>query len=422
MIAPSAQPRIVSPRWQRGGWILLTVLCYVLYLNVLTLLLWGVFLHHASAAVVNIAILTSVSFTFAIIAVMLLPRVTVWQTVEQITPLWMVCFFIGLMIIVMFRLAYSTVYLAAVVPGSLIMLVGLIKILAYAVRERILVLDGASIGDQEHHSGEIIIGYDAALMPQRIDTLIAASSHFKDPYWCEILRQATINQIPIILDSEYRETLQGRVDLTLIDAEKLIEMRSAHPYLVIKRMIDLVLATCGIILLAPLMIIVAVLIRCETPGNPIFIQERVGFKGKSFKMLKFRSMIRDADRDGARFTDIGDLRITRIGKIIRIPRIDEVPQLFNILFGTMSLIGPRPEQKAFVDKLEDEIPLYTFRHAVRPGITGWAQVMQGYADDVASTNTKLSFDLFYIKNMSLMMDTVIFIKTLKTIFTGFGAR
>ena len=117
-------------------------------------------------------------------------------------------------------------------------------------------------------------------------------------------------------------------------------------------------------------------------------------------------MIRDADRDGARFTDIDDLRITRIGKIIRVLRIDEVPQLFNILFGTMSLIGPRPEQKAFVDKLEDEIPLYTFRHAVRPGITGWAQVMQGYADDVASTNTKLSFDLFYIKNISLMMDTV----------------
>ena len=105
------------------------------------------------------------------------------------------------------------------------MLVGLIKVLAYAVRERILVLDGASIGDQEHHSGEIIIGYDAALMPQRIDTLVAASSHFKDPYWREILTQATINQIPIILDSEYRETLQGRVDLTLIDAEKLIEMR-----------------------------------------------------------------------------------------------------------------------------------------------------------------------------------------------------
>jgi exopolysaccharide biosynthesis polyprenyl glycosylphosphotransferase len=193
-------------------------------------------------------------------------------------------------------------------------------------------------------------------------------------------------------------------------------------YALIKRLIDVVMALLALVVLSPLLLLLALLIRLETPGNSIFVQERVGLTGRPFRMLKFRSMVNEAEKSGAKFAAVNDSRITRMGRIIRPSRIDELPQLINVLFGQMSLIGPRPEQQAMVDQLSAEIPLYDFRHAVRPGITGWAQVMQGYADDVKSTDTKLSFDLFYIKNISLMMDIVIFFRTIRTILTGFGAR
>jgi len=140
-------------------------------------------------------------------------------------------------------------------------------------------------------------------------------------------------------------------------------------------------------------------------------------------MLKFRSMITGADTDTeSRFAEKNDRRITKVGRFLRRVRLDELPQLWNVLRGEMSLIGPRPEQEGFTRRFDQLIPFYSFRHNIPPGITGWAQVMHGYADSEAQTRTKLEFDLYYIKHMSAWLDLVILFKTVRTIFFGSGAR
>lgn len=154
----------------------------------------------------------------------------------------------------------------------------------------------------------------------------------------------------------------------------------------------------------------------------MFLQRRVGQFGKEFTIYKFRSMCKDSEKNGAKFASAGDMRVTRIGKFIRKTRIDELPQFFNVLKGDMALIGPRPEQKAFVDKFEDVIPFYSYRHVVKPGITGWAQVVHGYAADVGETQVKIEHDFYYIKNFSFGLDVLIVMKTIYTMVTGFGAR
>jgi exopolysaccharide biosynthesis polyprenyl glycosylphosphotransferase len=302
----------------------------------------------------------------------------------------------------------------------------MIMILAFILskvnRMRVLVLDGVNAGDVSAH-GHIRLDYsDLAGQAITIDAVVATRGQMQDPSWQGFLTTIALHQIPVLTDSRYREITQGQVNLNDTDAAELIQMPPVRRYALIKRLMDVVMALLALVVLSPLLLLVTLLIRLETPGNSIFVQERVGLTGRPFRMLKFRSMVNEAEKSGAKFAAVNDSRITRMGRIIRPSRIDELPQLINVLFGQMSLIGPRPEQQAMVDQLSAEIPLYDFRHAVRPGITGWAQVMQGYADDVKSTDTKLSFDLFYIKNISLMMDIVIFFRTIRTILTGFGAR
>ena len=139
-------------------------------------------------------------------------------------------------------------------------------------------------------------------------------------------------------------------------------------------------------------------------------------------MYKFRSMVDNAESEGAQFASMGDKRVTHIGKFIRKYRIDELPQLYNVLRGDMSLIGPRPEQTDLLEGLIEKVPLFPLRHSVRPGITGWAQVCQGYAYDVASSSEKITYDLFYIKNLSFLLDMTIVIRTIRILLTGFGSR
>ena len=193
-------------------------------------------------------------------------------------------------------------------------------------------------------------------------------------------------------------------------------------YSLIKRILDTVLVLATFPLTLPIMLLTAIAIRLEREGGALFIQKRVGQGGKEFDIYKFRSMCKDSEKDGAQFASAGDMRVTRIGKFIRKTRIDELPQFFNVLKGDMSLIGPRPEQKVFVDQFEEEIPFYSYRHIVKPGISGWAQVVHGYAADVDDTKVKIEHDFYYIKYFSLWLDILIVFKTLKTMLTGFGAR
>jgi sugar transferase (PEP-CTERM system associated) len=192
--------------------------------------------------------------------------------------------------------------------------------------------------------------------------------------------------------------------------------RKTKPFLGLKRVVDLASALIGILLLWPVMLAVAALIKITSPGPVLFHQARVGQYGRVFTVHKFRSMCADAEaRTGAVWTRPGDARITPLGRILRRTRLDELPQLWNVFVGDMSLIGPRPERPEFVTKLTEQIPFYSQRHLVRPGLTGWAQVRYTYGASVEDAMEKLQYDLFYIKNMSIALDMLIIIETIKTV-------
>jgi len=191
----------------------------------------------------------------------------------------------------------------------------------------------------------------------------------------------------------------------------------------VKRVFDLVCASGLIVLSAPIMLMTAVVIKLESRGPVLYRQERVGFGGRPFSVAKFRSMRTDAEEDGRpRWAATNDDRVTRVGHIIRRLRIDELPQLFNVLRGEMSLVGPRPERPYFVEQLTQEIPYFAVRHSVKPGITGWAQVRYPYGATVEDSMEKLQYDLYYVKNHTLFLDIVVLFETVGVVLTGKGAR
>jgi exopolysaccharide biosynthesis polyprenyl glycosylphosphotransferase len=178
-----------------------------------------------------------------------------------------------------------------------------------------------------------------------------------------------------------------------------------------------------LILAAPTMLVTTLLIMFETGFPVLYRQERVGANGKTFDLIKFRSMRVDAEKDGQpRWAVAADSRVTRVGRVIRRLRIDELPQLINVLKGDMSLVGPRPERPFFVAQLTRDIPYYAVRHTVKPGITGWAQVKYQYGSSVDDSLQKLQYDLYYVKNNSLFLDVVILVETVRVVLTGQGAQ
>lgn len=192
---------------------------------------------------------------------------------------------------------------------------------------------------------------------------------------------------------------------------------------VVKRLFDVACAAALILLALPLMLLTAILIYLESGGPVLYFQERVGLNGRLFNVVKFRSMRTDAEQDGKpRWASAHDDRITRVGHWIRKLRIDELPQLFSVLGGDMSLVGPRPERPYFVDKLTQELPYYAVRHSVKPGVTGWAQVRYHYGASVEDSAEKLQYDLFYVKNHSLFLDLLILFETVGVVLMGKGAQ
>ena len=188
----------------------------------------------------------------------------------------------------------------------------------------------------------------------------------------------------------------------------------------VKRLADILLAAFGLLLFLPVMIVVALVVAATSKGPVLYIQERHGQYRKVFRLRKFRTMINDAESNGAQWSEPGDPRVTPVGRFLRASRLDELPQLWNVLVGDMSFIGPRPERPDFVNDLEQKIPYYELRHLVKPGITGWAQVMYPYGRSVEDALRKLEYDLYYIKNYSLTLDVYILLRTVKTVFSRSG--
>ncbi|MDB9306516.1 sugar transferase [Nodularia spumigena CS-591/12] len=187
-----------------------------------------------------------------------------------------------------------------------------------------------------------------------------------------------------------------------------------------KRLTDIILAWLLLLFLSPLMLVAAIAIKLNSRGPVFYTQMRTGWEGKPFRVYKFRSMYQDAEKRGAQWAGKQDPRITKVGRLLRLTRIDELPQILNVLRGEMSLIGPRPERPEFDVKLREEIPYYDLRYVVKPGITGWAQVMYPYGSSVEDAYEKLAYDLYYIKNYSLALDLAIFFKTIRVVLLGKG--
>ena len=192
-----------------------------------------------------------------------------------------------------------------------------------------------------------------------------------------------------------------------------------NSYRIIKRLIDFFLSIVLLIPAIPICLIGAILIMLETKGNPLYTQERVGLNGEKFKIYKLRSMYSDAEKDGHKWAEKEDNRITKVGNYLRKTRIDELPQLINIIRGEMAIIGPRPERPEFIEEFLKDIPDFNDRLAVKPGITGWAQVNGGYE---LSPKEKLKYDQYYIKHENFKLDVLILFKTIKVVFTGEGSR
>ena len=189
-----------------------------------------------------------------------------------------------------------------------------------------------------------------------------------------------------------------------------------------KRILSLVVSSIMLLLFSPIILLLMILIKLDSKGSVFYKQERVGKDGRTFTLMKFRSMHENAEtKTGPVWSSEGDDRITRIGRIMRRMRLDELPQLYNVFLGDMSMVGPRPERPHFVQQLADAIPFYPLRHIVRPGLTGWAQINYGYASTMDHTIQKLQYDLFYIKNMSWVLDALIILETIKTVLVRRGS-
>lgn len=261
------------------------------------------------------------------------------------------------------------------------------------------------------------------LNDRRFDGVIAdLHSPDLDAEWQRFLAQCTLAHIPVYHTQHIIEALTGRVQIKHLSENQFGSLLPSPIYSFFKRALDIFLVTISAPLWLPIMLITGLIIKLESDGPMFFTQERVGQGNKTFTVYKLRSMCKDSEKDGAQFAQTNDARITRVGHFIRKTRIDEVPQFINVLKGDMSLIGPRPEQRIFVDEFEKTIPFYAYRHVVKPGITGWAQVVQGYAADADDTQVKIEHDFYYIKNFSIWLDLLIIGKTIKTVLTGFGAR
>lgn len=256
----------------------------------------------------------------------------------------------------------------------------------------------------------------------RFDAVVADLRSDMPNEWQTFLANCALANIPVYHSRQMVEQLTGRVKITHLSENIFGALYTRSTYGMVKRCAEIVFVLLLLPIWLPLMLIFGLLVKLESQGPMFFTQERVGLGDQDFTVYKLRSMCKDSEKQGAQFATQGDARVTRIGKFIRKTRIDEIPQFINILKGDMSLIGPRPEQRIFVEQFKQEIPFYSYRHVVRPGISGWAQVTQGYAANSDETSIKLEYDLYYIKHFSFWLDVLIVFKTIKTMLTGFGAR
>jgi lipopolysaccharide/colanic/teichoic acid biosynthesis glycosyltransferase len=263
-----------------------------------------------------------------------------------------------------------------------------------------------------------------------VDAVVADLHVDHEDAWDVEITRYVLSGIPVYHFKQALEQMTGRVEIHHLSENTLGSLNPNDVYLKTKAVGDALIAAVLIAILAPVMLVVGLAVRLDSPGPALFRQQRTGYRGRPFTVYKIRTMrigsvqgqVTDVDHRQAMMTKVDDPRITRLGNFLRRSRLDELPQLFNIVKGEMSLIGPRPEAVALSRWYEKEIPFYHYRHLIKPGVTGWAQVNQGHVTDVADVQEKLHLDFYYVKNFSFWLDVLIAARTVRTMVTGHGAR
>lgn len=286
------------------------------------------------------------------------------------------------------------------------------------------------IGEPIHVPESSIVGNGdglfATAMKEKVQKIVVSLSERRGTLPVRDVLDCKLNGIDVVDCPSFYEQLTGKLLIENMNPSHLIfsdGFRTTAISRSIKRVFDVLFAVVGLALSFPMLILVPVLLKLDSKGPVLFKQKRVGEGEKIFTLYKFRTMVADAEKDsGPVWSQTGDTRITKLGKWLRKMRIDEIPQLFNVIHGDMSFIGPRPERKFFVESLKKQIPYYSERHCVKPGITGWAQVRYEYGDSIEDAIEKLRYDLYYIKYQSISLDLLILLDTIKVILFGRGGR
>jgi sugar transferase (PEP-CTERM system associated) len=269
-------------------------------------------------------------------------------------------------------------------------------------------------------------GLLAVAQKERVQKIVVSLGERRGTLPVREVLDCKLNGIEVVDGPSFYEQLTGKLMIESINPSHIIfseGFRTSAMRRYSKRIIDVILSIIGIVLAMPVAIVLAILIKIDSKGPVLFKQRRVGEGEKQFVLYKFRTMVEGAEETtGPVWSQDGDTRITRMGSLMRKTRIDEIPQLINVLKGDMSFIGPRPERPFFVETLKKQIPYYSERHCIKPGVTGWAQVKYQYGDSVEDAIEKLRYDLYYIKYQTLLLDLLIVLETFRVVLSGKGGR
>ena len=344
----------------------------------------------------------------------------------HIFPTFAATYGVALAVFFFLRLNYSRLHFL----GSFVVCVGWYYIVYFKLqRQQRLTIGVVPFGEVEHllqieEVSWVTLG-DPEADEHGCDAIVADLRSDIPDAWERFLADRALAGTLVMHVKQMEESLTGRVAIEHLSENNLGSLIPGIVYAKVKRVWDFAVSLVLLPILLPFLLLVALLIRLDSPGPVLFRQERMGYRGEKFRMFKFRSMreaVAGQDARNAAMTQDDDARVTRLGRHLRRFRIDELPQIVNILKGEMSWIGPRPEAVPLSLWYEAELPFYRYRHIVRPGITGWAQVRQGHVADVSDVLWKLQYDFYYIKNFSFWLDLLIVARTVRTIVSGFGAR
>ncbi|MDF2496168.1 sugar transferase [Sphingomonas sp.] len=344
-----------------------------------------------------------------------------------IVPSFIVAYAALLAAFILGRLEYSRILLTTSFISNIVLFFTIFSIAGRRRRLRIgIVPEGSYIPSLQIDGIEWFMMRDSSEDVSHLDAIAVDLRADISDDWDRRLADFALSNVPVYHSKHLLESLTGKVELEHLSENNFGTLSPLRSYMSVKHVVDVLAALVALIVLLPLLAAIALIIRLDSPGPVLFRQVRIGYQGRPFRVFKFRTMtaapVTAPNALDAAKTKDGDKRVTRPGGFLRQSRLDELPQLLNVIKGEMSWIGPRPEAEVLSRWYAEEIPFYPYRHIVRPGITGWAQVNQGHVAEVEEVKSKLHYDFYYIKHFSPWIDLLIVARTIRTMLTGFGAK